>query len=228
MNLEHITQKVFEVYQACDLHTFPIDCFSILEHYGLRTITYLDIKRNNERLYQAIINYSKDAFRFRTTVYYNSCTNHGRIRFSLMHELGHYILGHTQESRANEEEADCFASYMIAPRVAIEQFQCTTSDELHQKFGLSYAASNRTLIDYNRWKDTERVKIDQSLFLWIFHKEWYLRKTAAMNRLQREKRKLKSQLAFQEERTTWLLENAPEYFDRSEWYHLEHQRLGDY
>ena len=228
MNLEHIKEKVFEVYKECDIHSFPIDCFSILKHYGIRLITYKEAKEQNPELYRAISNYSNDAFRFRMSVYYNSSNTDGRIRFSLMHELGHFILGHTEENSNNENEADCFASNMLAPRVAIEEAECSTSDDIHDKFGISYAASNRTLIDYNHWKLSERPKIDNQLHLWIFHKDWYLRGEQRIKRLRRERRKIQKQLALYEKRNSWLSENDPSYFDRMEEYNLERQRLNDF
>lgn len=227
MNLEHIKEKVLDVYKECDIHSFPIDCFSVLKHYGIRTITYRETKEQNPELYKAISNYSKDAFRFRMSVYYNSSNPDGRIRFSLMHELGHYILGHTEECSENEDEADCFSSYMIAPRVAIEEFGFTTSDQLHEKFGLSYAASNRTLTDYKKWKNAGHSDTDNKLYLWIFHKDWYIRSEAALKRIHKERRKLKMKLVSYDERRIWLSENCPGYFKRIEELNLEVQRIGN-
>lgn len=223
LDLERIKEKVIEVYKECDIHTFPIDCFAILEHYGMRTITYCDVKQNNPELYLAISSYSKDAFRFRMSVYYNSCNTDRRIRFSLMHELGHYILGHEEETQENEDEADCFASHMIAPRIAIEEFGCTTADELHERFKLSYAASNRTLMDYNKWKNTKHSKSDNRLYMWIFHKERFLKTEARIKSIQKERRKLQRQIKLYEERTQFILEYCPEYYEKI----LEYQRLGN-
>lgn len=173
MNYEHIKEKVVEVYRECKIRTFPIDCFSILKHYKMRTISYLDVKDNNPELYKAITYYSKDAFRFRMTIYYNPCNTEGRIRFSLMHELGHFILRHTGDSRENEDEADYFASQMLAPRVAIRKNKCETSDDLHEVFGLSYAAANRTLVDYKSWREGKWSKADNELDLLIYYPNTY-------------------------------------------------------
>ena len=42
-----------------------------------------------------------------------------RIRFSIMHELGHIMLGHSRECAYNEQQANFFASNILAPRMAI-------------------------------------------------------------------------------------------------------------
>lgn len=158
------------------------------------------------------------------TVYYNSANNLGRIRFSLMHELGHYMLGHSGTSQENEDEADCFASYILAPRVAINYYQCSTADQLHDRFGLSYAAANRTLIDYNTWNKSEPSRSDTDLDFWIFNKEWFLRREAALLRLRKKRRSTKKQLKYQEERSQFIRDNFPEYEDQQ----LEYQRLGHF
>ena len=45
-----------------------------------------------------------------------------RKRFTLAHELGHYALRHTQDGVAEEEEANCFARNLLAPRrLALER-----------------------------------------------------------------------------------------------------------
>lgn len=213
MNLELIKEKVLDVYKECNIHTFPIDCFAILSHYGIRTITYCEVKNNNPELYQAIANYSNDAFRFRMSVYYNSSNSSGRIRFSLMHELGHYILDHREECLNNENEADCFASYMIAPRVAIDHLCLSTADDLHDIFGLSYAAANRTLCDYKQWKNIEHGISDDELRIWLYYPNFYRHRERHLKNQERERRKLDKKAQFYEQRCRWIEENIPNYSD---------------
>lgn len=38
-----------------------------------------------------------------------------RLRFTLAHELGHRLLGHTGADPAEERETDCFASHLLCP-----------------------------------------------------------------------------------------------------------------
>lgn len=171
MDKEYIKEKVVQVYKECAIYSFPVDCFAILSHYGLHTITYQEAKKNSPDLYAAISSYSKDAFRFRMTIYYNTLNADGRIRFSLMHELGHYILGHTKSTPDNEDSADYFASQILAPRVAINKHGCKNAEELHEIFGLSYAAANRTLSDYKCWIMDKPSKADKKLELWLWPSE---------------------------------------------------------
>lgn len=211
MNLEFIKEKVLKVYEKCDIHTFPIDCFSILHCYKIQVFTYEEAKEHNTDLYIAIKNYSKDAIRFKSTVYYNSSNSIGRIRFSLMHELGHIVLDHQGESQDNEDEADYFASYMLAPRVAIAVQNCKTADDIHDTFGLSYAAANKTLFDYKKWSQVEQSQIDNDLKTLIYYPKAFKIMENHRKNKERERRKTQKKMKFYEERRKWLEENVPDY-----------------
>jgi len=88
-----------------------------------------------------------------------------------MHELGHYLLGHTETSRENENEADYFASCILAPRIAIRKTLCRTADDIHDTFGLSYAASNRVLADYKKWSIRKKYSSERELYDYLYPKE---------------------------------------------------------
>lgn len=168
-----INQNVLEVYKKCDIHSFPIDCIKILKKYRYKVYTYQYLKSKNEELYLLCKKTSNDAFidRSNRVIAYNSKVLPSRIRFSLMHELGHLVLKHTGDNQENEEEADYFASCVLAPRAAIKTEQCKNAEDIHNKFGLSYAASNRTWTNY--LKSWNWTSIDDKLALWIYFPEYY-------------------------------------------------------
>lgn len=156
---EYIKQKILFVYRECGICSFPIDCFEILKHYGFIIRTYDEAKLKDPQLYKALRSYSDDAMKYHNYIYYNHHGNIGRIRFSLMHELGHHILGHIGESKRNEDEADYFASNILAPRSLIYTLNCRNAEDVHTTFEISYAAANRAWYDYrHRWlTDAERA-----------------------------------------------------------------------
>lgn len=57
----------------------------------------------------------------RYIVIYRPEGNPARLRFTLAHELGHRILGHTGHSPREEREADTFASHLLCPQPALER-----------------------------------------------------------------------------------------------------------
>ena len=63
-----------------------------------------------------------------------------RKRFTLAHELGHCILGHTGEGENEEAEADCFARNLLAPRLLALELDIGFPD-YPMAFGISAAAA---------------------------------------------------------------------------------------
>jgi hypothetical protein len=65
---------------------------------------------------------SEDGFSFRRRdeylIIYNSSPDipKTRQRFTIAHELGHYVLKHHAQTDTEEREADCFARNLLAPR----------------------------------------------------------------------------------------------------------------
>lgn len=171
MDYKIINDKVLEVFTVCEIHKFPINCIEVLRHYGFRLFTYSEIKLSDPELYTIAKEYSDDAFKFGSIICYNNARPEGRIRFSLMHELGHFILEHQETSQENEDEADYFASCMLAPRVAISKTLCRTADAIHDTFGLSYAAANRALLDFKKWHGRKKYDSEHQLFDYLYPKE---------------------------------------------------------
>lgn len=153
MQNNNIITLVSDIYIECQINTLPIDCFSILHHFGFKVFSYTQLKEENTELYILCSKYSNDAFmhKKKRIVVYNDKLNKYRIRFSVLHELGHYILDHKEDTKANEDEADEFASHFLAPRILIHKYNLQNADQIHDTFGLSYAASNRALISYREW-----------------------------------------------------------------------------
>ena len=141
------------MFQECKVKSFPIDCFELLKHYDYRIYTYDELKEKNTELYEMCVNYSNDAFCDRASkiIAYNSEMSKRRVRFSLMHELGHHILKHSISNPQNEREANTFASYILAPRMAIHYAECKNANDVYHCFGLSYEASEFAFDDYRRW-----------------------------------------------------------------------------
>lgn len=153
MDYNKIVTATIDVFRKCSVHSFPIDCEDLLKHYGYRLFSYKELRDRNPELYSLSLGYSEDAFRAGASkiVAYNPDRPHGRIRFSLMHELGHHVLGHTGVSDQNEKEANAFASHILAPRMAIHYSKCKNVNDVARLFDMSFEAADNAFIDYRRW-----------------------------------------------------------------------------
>lgn len=162
----------------CNIKSFPIDCFQIIQHYGYRIFTYSELHKRNKELYDMCISYSEDAFRIGSTkvVAYNDKKPQKRTRFSLMHELGHHILGHKSDSSQNEEEANYFASNILAPRIAMYYAKLKTVREVSELFDISSSAAYYAAQDFSEWANevciTGMHNYDKDLYEQFYNQEY--------------------------------------------------------
>ena len=173
MNYDTVCQAALTVYKECTIRSFPIDCFHILETYGLTSHPYSSL---NEELRSYCINYSNDALNYKNLICYNDKQPVGRIRFSLMHELGHVILKHGENhTRSMEQEANFFASNILAPRIAIHYAKCNSIPEVAALFGLTKEAAGYAFEDYkrrHRYAMSKKLRpSEQTLYLHFYHED---------------------------------------------------------
>ena len=70
-----------------------------------------------------------------------------------MHEVAHFWLGHVEETDYEEAEAKFFAKYALAPPPLIHNMGTEiTSDNIQERFDISYEAAQIALEYYKKWK----------------------------------------------------------------------------
>ena len=177
MDYNKIVTATIEVFRKYDVHSFPIDCEDLLKHYGYRLFSYKELRDLNPELYNLSLGYSEDAFRAGASkiVAYNPDRSHGRIRFSLMHELGHHVLRHNGASDQNEKEANAFASHILAPRMAIHYSRCKNANDVARLFDMSFEAADNAFIDYRRWHRNVVIykmsAVDKAMYAHFYNKD---------------------------------------------------------
>lgn len=144
-------EKIVSIYVDCGISSLPFDCFTVLKFYGFRIFTYSQLRKQNLRLYNIMTAYTQDSLIWGDIIAYNEKAAPNRIRFSLMHEFGHYVFGHEEDGQKEENEADMFAASILAPYILIHKFKCKNANQIHDTFGLSYMASNKALLSYKEW-----------------------------------------------------------------------------
>lgn len=149
MTQKKLHEIILDIYTKAGINTFPIDCVKVAQALGIPLHKYSDLSKTKQI---NCFSLSDNAFKLYGEIYFNDKFPHkGRQRFTIMHEIGHIIFEHSGELQKNEDEADIFASNILAPRIMIHRYRCETSDQIHDIFGLSYDASNRALTDYRKW-----------------------------------------------------------------------------
>lgn len=150
----YILNTVIQVYKNYNIRYFPIDCFSLLKKQGYTVFSYQQLNQQNPLILEFCDGYSSEAFidGNNKIVAYNEKKNFQRVRFSLMHELGHIVLNHRGEQKIYEQEANFFASNILAPRMVIHYANCKNAQDVSTLFQLSLQASDIAFNDYRKWQ----------------------------------------------------------------------------
>lgn len=177
MYQNYILDKVVSVILDCGILSYPINCIEIIEHYDYKVFTYSQIKQKNPHIYDLCRSYSEDAFHdgVNKIIVINDENCNGRIRFSLMHELGHIVCGHRGNEHNQEIEANYFASNILAPRIAIHYARCKSATEVSKIFCITHEAAKYAFEDYQRWRHTATIRMskhDKVLYTHFYHQEY--------------------------------------------------------
>lgn len=167
---DEIEKNVVQLYIDCGISSLPIDPYHIIKSKGYVLIPFSEL--TEEELVR-IKSVKKDAVSFwnkdkkQFVICYDEKGKKQRIRFTLMHEVGHIIMGHKQESALAKKIADVFAAYSLAPYPLIYSMHCKDVVEVMFFFDISAWAAEIAFNIYQDWltcgvpfKDYERTMIE--------------------------------------------------------------------
>ena len=152
---ESIKQTVVDTFEQYKITTVPISAFEMAIKMGLRIVPYSALSQEKR---EAALRISQDGFSIELhsgewIIYYNDeCCIYGRINQTIMHEIGHYALGHCKEGEQEETEAKFFAKYALAPPPLVHNMNkpvCINS--LMDTFAISHEAAKYACIYYYNW-----------------------------------------------------------------------------
>ncbi len=152
---EYIKRAVANMYEDYGIHEIPLAPFELANKMGISIIPYssLDKKAKAEAL-----RYSPDGFSVETIdntwlIYYNDDSlDIPRIHQTIMHEIGHYILGHTKEGKVEEAEAKFFAKYALAPTPLIHTLiEEKSVENIMATFKIGFQAASIAKENYDKW-----------------------------------------------------------------------------
>lgn len=115
-----------------------------------------------------------------TVVFYNDNENEQRVRFSLLHELGHYILNHDKDIQdksiynKQEIEANCFAAQILMPEQILMELQRRgkriNQEFLIEYFNVSREAATKRIETMHKLNYEYRTKSDKEFDDWLITK----------------------------------------------------------
>ncbi len=152
---EFIKQEVVDMFIRYDIKRTPISGFEIAKKMGIIIIAYSELC-NNAKL--EVLKLSTDGFYLepgngKEYIYYDDNIGYRRANMTILHEIGHCVLGHNDNTAPElaEAEANFFAKYAIAPPPLIHQISPTSAEDVSQHFCISYEAACYAFDYYRKW-----------------------------------------------------------------------------
>lgn len=151
---EFIKGEVIHVFEKYKIKCIPVSGFEIAIKMGITLITYSSL---SEKKLKAAMRESSDGFYVeyggKEYIYYNDIgRSYERQNMTLLHEIGHCVLDHTGHSEHEEDEANFFAKYAIAPPVLVEKIGAESAVDVYLTFDISFEAAVYAYKYYLSWR----------------------------------------------------------------------------
>ena len=152
-----IETKVVEMFKRNNVSSLPINPIDILQKEGhhVKKVKNLEfILKDDEEIVSEDNNIDAITLKNnRTGKYYIAYveTTDERVRFSLMHELGHIDMKHEHESDLAKQVANYYAAYACAPTPLMYKKEVDGPQQISEKFGISFEAAMRCFDRYVNW-----------------------------------------------------------------------------
>ena len=162
---EEIKRTVVDTFVKYGVTCVPVNGFEIATKMGVKVIPY---SSKDKRIQKLFFKKSEDGFCVekddgKWMILYNDHRDYGRINNTLLHEIGHIILDHSEDSELAEKEVKFFAKYALVPPVLVHKLKLETPEEIAHVFAVSNEAAVYALDYYQKWlrysgtlKDYER------------------------------------------------------------------------
>lgn len=177
---EFIKGEVVALYERYRIRKIPINAFSLAQKMDIKLVSYSSL--DEEKLFCAM-KLSKDGFYIEdqhgeNLIYYNDMNvPNGRVKMTILHEIGHCVLDHIGRSPIEEAEAAFFAKYAIAPPPLVNLIHPNSPDDIERSFRLSNEASIISFSYYQKWifYSGERYKDYETKLLTLFNDRFLLK-----------------------------------------------------
>lgn len=155
---ERIKGAVADLFASYSVTTIPIDMFGLARKMGIVVLPY----SSSAAILSLLGEGDAPDDGFKTTVelggwfsfpviFYNDEMPKQRIRFTILHEIGHIVLGHRQSSDLAEAEANFFAKYAIAPPVLVRVIRPVDYIDIACAFDISRECAFNSMLYYVKW-----------------------------------------------------------------------------
>ncbi|MCL9634625.1 ImmA/IrrE family metallo-endopeptidase [Bacillus zanthoxyli] len=166
-NFPKAEQAAFKLLKINNVHELPVKVKKLAKHFtNLKIKSYSWFAKKRNMTLEEVCEFansdegccwyikSKNKY---IILYNDTVENVGRIRWTIAHELGHFMLKHNEISNKSvyarnslteeeyvvfEKEANCFARNLLAPAPVVYQLRPINPHSISEVFHISYEAAN--------------------------------------------------------------------------------------
>lgn len=152
---DKIEKKVVSLYKEFDISSVPMDPFEIARRRGYIVKPFSSFNKAARLIFLKMdldgTNYfDPDLQTF--VICYDDSNGYERIRFTLMHEIGHIDMEHREESELARKVADYYAAYALAPSPIIDLMECEDYMDVAKAFKVSQTCADICFQRFTNWK----------------------------------------------------------------------------
>ena len=162
---EFIKGEVIHIFIKYKIKCIPISGFEIAAKMKITLIAYSSLK--GKQLEKAL-SVSHDGFYCeqdgKEYIFYNNIgISYYRQNMTILHEIGHCVLDHNGHSQHEEDEANFFAKYAIAPPPLVHKIGAKSPFDIYCAFNISMEAARYAYEYYITWKNRyQRIGVLES------------------------------------------------------------------
>lgn len=160
-----IEREVVDLFSRLSIKKFPLDCVEICKQLGIDLFPYSGLSEKKRKATNVA---SRDCLsllkkrsggQYTDSIFYNDRMPDSRVRFTIMHEIGHIVLEHAKHGDLVESEANYFAKFALAPPPLIRWLKIENYQELADRFGVSRECAYFSMRKYFKWLERGRFKL---------------------------------------------------------------------
>lgn len=150
---EEIKTAVAFMYNYFSITEIPINYNKICKNKNIKLLPYSDFEFEITEL---LLQKNKNGFFCNSglnnyKIYYNDNLTQENIYFTIIHELSHAFLQHTENNHLAVKEANVFTVYAIAPFPIIKELNIKDSEQLKLRFNINPITTNYIWNNYQNW-----------------------------------------------------------------------------
>ena len=161
---EMIKVLTVNVILKYNINCIPINGHELAIKMGIILVPY---SSRTEKQKAIFLKESEDGFVIQINdkyyIFYNDEIIYERQNFTILHEIGHIVLGHTQDSELADAEANFFAKYILVPPILVYKLKLTTAEEIMEYFKVSYTVATNALEYYCKWYNASPYLTDYEI-----------------------------------------------------------------